>query len=566
LYVIVIQHLLSSTMRRCTLSRAVIALLISLPANVAFTEHAIGSNTYPIRHNDIHILQYRKRRRQQIRALQGTKAAPEPSTQDNPQQKPTYSNFWYSVVPKEEDVSVDRVPCVRDLDKEGPLPAGAYLPHSDPESSPQPICRLTIAVDLTYGLDKKAGDSDMEPSKVVASMQKFLDAGMASFQLKTSSSSRRGSTNTGAPSGLQEWGEEEIFGRLRRETPAFALRNCHLVVPLHIPGPDAVGTVTPSSIRQTVLSSLARTGGDSIDTVQLLPNPYSPYALDVLDCLQDLKREGYVRSVAGKSLDWRLIREAHRCAFTIDSNQVDGNLLDPIDFDNPEQRLACEDLGTKLLVAGPLAGGLLSGRHYVESQEGRRRRRRGSRQLSPSQEMEEARARRNRPLFNPSESRHLETTLVQWGERHGQQDSDDLLSAGRWKLFQSKVLQTMHEIAQKHEVSVSTVALRWTLQTQHVAATVVSCRLLSSEDVNPQVLRDRPKQLRQVFQLHLDDEDMERLWEVSGRLAPEPYDGDRDDEEELYMKMMESKKGLFLPPSNRRQQKSPDQSNRALWL
>jgi aryl-alcohol dehydrogenase-like predicted oxidoreductase len=408
----------------------------------------------------------------------------------------------------------------------------------------------------------------MEPSNVVANMQKFLDAGMASFQLKTSSSSSSSSssrpgTNADATSGLQEWGEEEIFGRLRKETPAFALRNCHLVVPLHIPGPDAVGTVTALSIRQTVLESLGRTGGDCIDTIQLLPNPHSPYALDVLDCLQDLKREGYVRSVAGKSLDWRLVKEAHRCGFSIDSNQVDGNLLDPNNFDNPEQRLACEDLGTKLLVAGPLAGGLLSGRHYMEPQEGRRRGRRG-RQPSPSQQMEQARERRNRPLFNPSESHHLETTLVRWGERHGQQDSDDPLSAARWKLFQSKIMSTLHDIAQKHDVSVSTVALRWTLQTQHVAATVVSCRLLSSEDRDPQVLRDRPKQLRQVFQLNLDDEDMERLWEVSGRLAPEPP-RDRD-EEELYMEMMESKKGLFLPPSNRRQQTSPDRSNRALWL
>jgi aryl-alcohol dehydrogenase-like predicted oxidoreductase len=552
---------------RYALSRGVIALLISRPANAAFTNNAIGSNTHPMRHNDVHILQYRKRRRQQILALQGsTKAAPEPVAQDVPQPKSSYSNFWYSVVPKEEeDASVDRVPCIRDLDKEGPLPAGAYLPHSDPVYDPQPICRLTVAVDLTYGLDQKDGDSDMEPSKIVASMQKFLDAGMASFQLKTSNNSRR-NANTDATSGLQAWGEEEIFGRLRKETPAFALRNCHLVVPLHIPGPDAVGTVTASSIRQTVLASLERTGSDCIDTIQLLPNPYSPYAMDVLDCLQDLKREGYVRSVAGKSLDWRLIREAHRCGFCIDSNQVDGNLLDPVNFDNPEQKLACQDLGTKLLVAGPLAGGLLSGRHYVEQQEGRRRRRRDSRLLSPSQEMEQARSRRNRPPFNPSESHHLETTLVQWGERHGQQDSDDLLSATRWKLFQSKMLSTMHEVAQKHDVSVSTVALRWTLQTQHVAATVVSCRLLSSEDVNPQVLRDRPKQLRQVFQLQLDDEDMERLWEVSGRLAPEPYDGDRDDEEELYMEMMESKKGLFLPRSKSKQLQSPDRSGRPLWL
>jgi diketogulonate reductase-like aldo/keto reductase len=124
---------------------------------------------------------------------------------------------------------------------------------------------------------------------------------------------------------------------------------------------------------------------------------------------------------------------------------------------------------------------------------------------------------------------------------------------------------TMHEIAVKHEVSISTVALRWTLQAQDVAATVVSNRMLSSDDEDPRVLRDRPKQLRQVFKLDLDDEDMEQLWEVSGRLVPVPYEGDRD-EEELYMEMMESesKGGLFLPKKS--QQQSPNRSSRALWL
>jgi aryl-alcohol dehydrogenase-like predicted oxidoreductase len=115
-------------------------------------------------------------------------------------------------------------------------------------------------------------------------------------------------------------GRKGNIGRLRKETPAF-------VVPLHIPGPDAVGTVTASSIRNTVLASLGRTGGDCIDTIQLLPNPQSPYALDVLDCVQDMKREGFVLSVAGKYLDWRLVKEAHQCGFSIDSNQVDCNLL-----------------------------------------------------------------------------------------------------------------------------------------------------------------------------------------------------------------------------------------------
>jgi hypothetical protein len=69
------------------------------------------------------------------------------------------------------------------------------------------------------------------------------------------------------------------------------------------------------------------------------------------------------------------------------------------------------------------------------------------------------------------------------------------------------------------------------------------------------------KQLRQVFQLHLD-EDMERLWECRNRLAPEPYDGDRDDEEEL--EMLESKRACSFLVQKQQQQPSPDRSGRPL--
>lgn len=574
---------------RYPLSLGVIALLIALPgnANAAFTGHVIGggdSNLHLMTTRNSH-KHNRERTRRRIHVglrLQNI-VTPEPSTQDASPSKSSYSNFWYSVVRKEEKDHVvdDRVPYDPDLDREGPLPAGAYLTHSDPVYyDPQAICRVTVAVDLTNGLDKDSDYADMDPSQIVGSMQKLLDAGMASFQLKSSSSNRRGGTNTDASSGLQEWGQEQIFGRLRKETPASALRNCHMTVPLQIPGPNAAGTVTAASVRQTVLAALSRTGGDCIDTIQLLPHSISsspeqeqsPYALDVLDYLEDLKRQGYVRSVAGKSLDWRLVREAHRCGFRIDSNQVDGNLLDPTNFDNPQQRLACQDLGTKLLVAGPLAGGLLSGRHYIEQQVAGRQWRRDRKRSSPSQQQQQLLSRSRGMLFTRSESHHLDSTLVRWGEQHGCKelclDDYSLLSATRWKMFQSKLLATLNDIAQKHDVSVSTVALRWTLQTEHVASTVVSCRLASSDNVDPRVLRERPKQLRQVFQLDLDDEDMGRLWEVSGRLAPEPLRDYRDDaeEEELLMEMMEREnKGLFLP-SKRKQKQSPDRSIRTLWL
>jgi aryl-alcohol dehydrogenase-like predicted oxidoreductase len=386
-------------------------------------------------------------------------------------------------------------------------------------------------------------------------MQKFLDAGFTSFQLKSSPiGSRRDSSKGG--DGLQEWGEEQIFSRLRKETPAFALRQCHLVVPMEIPNANAAGTVTATSIRKTVLTTLDRTGGDCIDSLQLSQSDYvpSPYTFDVLDCLEDLKREGHVRSVTGNNLSWRLIREAHRCGFAIDSNQVDGNLLNPTAFDNPDQQLACQDLGTKLLVSGPLAGALLSDRHYVDLRQSKRR---GGRMLSlPRKES-------TRP-FTTSEWYHVKKSMVHWGDCQGDLEPNPS-AAARWKLYQEKVLSALHDIAQKHDVSMATVALRWTLQVDHVASAVVTCRLLSGDNGDPRLLQDRSQQLRQVFKFELDEDDMDRLWQVSGRVVPEPFDRDRDEDEE-FMEMMESEKGLFLPPRRNRKPPPRDGSSRTLWL
>lgn len=514
-------------------SVAVLVALAALPATtLAFSESRASQRRLQRGHYS-----HRKRRRS---AAYFSTATPESSTEGS--SSSSFSNFWYSVVQKDDEKDgQDRIPCVRNLDRDGPLPPGAYLEHCrDTVYESKPICRVTVAIDLTQGFDTD-GDFDVEASEVVIQMQKFLDAGLTSFQLK---SSRQGRC---VDDSLQEWGEEHIFGRLRKETPAFALKQCHLVLPYEIPGASAVGTVTPASIRKTVLAALDRTGGECIDTLQLSQQQQqdSPYALDVLDCLQDLQREGYLRSVAGKSLPWTLLRQADQCGYRIDSNQVDGNILNPVAFDNPEQELACNDLGTKLLVASPLAGGLLSGRHYAAAQAMTRRR---------------GRERTNAPTpFTPSEWYHLKHTMVHWGD-HRDDLADDATVAERWKLYQDKVLFVLHDIATKHGVSMSTIALRWTLQADHVASAVVTCRLLGATDDS---WEHRPQQLRQVFSVELDEEDMGRLWEVAGRVVPEPMFRDQD-EEDLYMEMMESDKGLLLP--SKRKPPPSDRSSRTLWL
>ena len=206
----------------------------------------------------------------------------------------------------------------------------------------------------------------------------------------------------------------------------------------------------------------------------------SPYHLDVLDCLMDLQRDGLIRSIGGKNIPPKLLREASACGFTMDSNQITLNLLHPTQY-TCELQLACHDLGIKLLLSSPLAGGMLTNR-YVST-----------RVEPPPWEM------------TPTERNYLVKVLSPWAKKHSQED--------RWTAYQHVMMDTLGDVALKHGVSVASVALRWAMQLDHVASVVVACTL---EKLSHDCHSDRPRQLRQVFQFELDEEDMERLWDASG--------------------------------------------------
>jgi hypothetical protein len=145
------------------------------------------------------------------------------------------SNFWHSLVwrdgkPQEE---VPRIPCVPSLDADGPLPPGAYQLLGNAEYEPVPTCLLTVAV----------GSEDVDLSR----MHRFIDCGLTTFQFQRS--------------------QVDIYGRLRAETPNSVLRGCHFVVPFTTPSTSVMAH--PSIVRDTVLQSLRRTGGDCIDTLQV---------------------------------------------------------------------------------------------------------------------------------------------------------------------------------------------------------------------------------------------------------------------------------------------------------
>jgi len=76
---------------------------------------------------------------------------------------------------------------------------------------------------------------------------------------------------------------------------------------------------------------------------------------------------------------------------------------------------------------------------------------------------------------------------------------------GGWSLFQ-ELLKTLKNVALKHGVSISTVAVRYILDQPSVAGSMIGVRLGLSEHIGDSKV---------IFSLALDDEDRESIMEVT---------------------------------------------------
>ena len=402
------------------------------------------------------------------------------------------SNFWFNKI-STEVLDESRIPHFPNgIDMDGRLPPKCYRVLGNIAFQPVPTCMVSVAVDLL--LDNTV--DSLKPDVMVQRMHRLIDSGLTTFQLK----------------GIPEWGQAEVYGRLRRETPLSVLRSCHLVVPIQCPENSA------GNVREEVMGILARTGSDAIDTIQLKYNPKSPYHLDVLDLLAELQREGLIRSIAGRHIPASLLRRSHNCGFNLDSNQIKMNLMDPVSFYTAELLLACEDTDTPIIAEGVLAGGLLTNRHLG--------------QLGQPRPWE----------LTPQERNAFQGSSKDWVTQHKGSETSI------WNTYQEHVMRVLGEISLKHRVSVATVALRWALQQEFVTSVVPSSRLHGDDD-RP---FDRPSKLREVFTMELDQEDLEKLWDISGKEKPSNLlsNFQLDDNFE------DSGDGLFLRRSDTRGSKS----------
>ena len=382
-------------------------------------------------------------------------------------------DFWGGRIQSPNDEVVHEIhdlPADRNLDRhDGELPPGSYLTHGNPEYDVKKSCRIMLALDWKQK-NAKFRSRPLESDQVVKKIQECIAAGFQTFQL------------------MAECNDVDMIGRVLRETPTFV--EMHWIVTLEIPR-----RISTSTVRATVFDLLSRMQSNSLDTLLV---PYrsdlqSQYLLEALDVLQDMQRDGFIRSIG--VVDWpvELIEEAKSYGLSIDICQRSGNLLLP----SPQDRMSRFDITEWW--TNPLAGNFLSDAFVGRSQ-------------TPS------RASGWKDIQKWFDIK--EKSMKNIHDECGKGVSDTEL----WEVFQSEVHRTLLQLSWKYEMSIATIVLRWSLQEKMSS----SGKLSPSSVVYPLFLMEEPedllakqlRDLRDVVRFELNDEDIEELNAIAARPKP----------------------------------------------
>ena len=244
-----------------------------------------------------------------------------------------------------------------------------------------------------------------------------------------------------------------------------------------VPDRAALPRVDKAYVEKIVDRSLQRLGVDCLDLVQ-----FYWWDADVPGCVQtaqwldELRVAGKIRNIGVSNFDVPRLRELLDAGVPVVSNQVQYSLLDARSENGMSE--LCGQHAIKLLCYGTVAGGFLSERWLGRSE--------------PSD-----------VLTNRSLTKYK---LI-------------IDEFGGWDLFQ-ELLACLSDVARKHRVSPSTVAIRWVLERPEVAAAIVGAR--SAEHLAATMA---------VFSLALDAEDCAALDAVLVRRcgpAGDIYELERD--------------------------------------
>ena len=222
--------------------------------------------------------------------------------------------------------------------------------------------------------------------------------------------------------------------------------------------------ITADVVEAAIDNSLRRMRVESLDLLQFHWWEYSDSGyLSALKQLAFMVREGKIKTLGLTNFDTRHLKNLKDNGILIKSNQVQYSIIDR----RPEVKMApyCADEGIHLLAYGTLAGGLLTDR-YLDQPEPKR------------------------ADLNTASLRKYKNMIDQWGG---------------WELFQ-RLLQTLAEIAQKHNATIANVAVRYVLDRPTVAGVIVGARLGVS---------DNREENKQVFNFSLDEDDLSEIDAIS---------------------------------------------------
>ena len=318
-----------------------------------------------------------------------------------------------------------------------------------------PSRRIQLATDLQIcralnGMWQVSGaHGHIDPEKAVESMFSYLDAGFTTWDL------------------ADHYGPAEDFiGEFRRRLADRRGSDTTTGIQAFTKWVPNPGPMDRSWVEENINKSLRRMDVESLDLLQFHWWDYGDERyLKAMEHLGALRDEGKIRHLGLTNFDTQHLQKIVDEGHQVVSNQVQYSLIDR----RPEIKMAqyCQNRGIHILAYGTLAGGLLSDRYLDQPEPGRA------------------------ALTTASLSKYKQMVDA-WGG---------------WDLLQ-ELLLGLKGIADRHQVSIADVAMRYIMDRPSVAGVIVGARLGVAEH-----LEDNG----QVFGFELDPEDLGEIESVLSR-------------------------------------------------